>query len=71
MRSGAELRFASDIDDYIGWTLARILRSRDFIWLAQTEADWLTPWPDWSGTRYEDKALREGRHPVYLTFIRR
>jgi tRNA (guanine-N7-)-methyltransferase len=71
MRPGAQLRFATDIDDYAGWTLARILRSPDFTWLAQTAEEWLTPWPDWPGTRYEAKALREGRRPVYLTFIRR
>jgi tRNA (guanine-N7-)-methyltransferase len=71
MRPGAELRFATDIDDYAGWTLARILRSPDFIWPAQTSEEWLTPWPEWPGTRYEAKALREGRRPVYLTFIRR
>ena len=71
MRSGAELQFATDIDDYAGWTLARIFRSPDFIWPAQEAADWLTPWADWPGTRYEAKALREGRSPAYLTFIRR
>ncbi|MCW2274153.1 tRNA (guanine-N7-)-methyltransferase [Rhodoblastus acidophilus] len=71
MRPGAELRFASDIDDYVGWTLARVLRSADFIWPANSEAEWLTPYANWPGTRYEDKALREGRRPVYLTFIRR
>ncbi len=71
MRPGAELRFATDIDDYAGWTLARILRSPDFAWPAQTAVEWLTPWRDWPGTRYEAKALREGRQPVYLTFIRR
>jgi len=71
MRPGAELRFATDIDDYAGWTLARILRSPDFAWPAQRAVEWLTPWRDWPGTRYEAKALREGRRPVYLTFIRR
>jgi tRNA (guanine-N7-)-methyltransferase len=71
MRRGAELRFASDIDDYVAWTLARILRSPDFIWPAQSESEWLTCWPGWTGTRYEAKAIREGRTPVYLTFIRR
>jgi tRNA (guanine-N7-)-methyltransferase len=71
MRPGAQLRFATDIDDYAGWTLARILRSPDFSWPAQKAVEWLTPWPDWPGTRYEAKALREGRRPVYLTFIRR
>ena len=29
-----------------------------------------TPWPDWISTRYEKKALREGRPPHYLTFRR-
>jgi tRNA (guanine-N7-)-methyltransferase len=71
MRPGSQLRFASDIDDYVGWTLARVLRSPDFLWPANSEADWRTPYPGWPGTRYEAKALREGRTPVYLTFIRR
>jgi tRNA (guanine-N7-)-methyltransferase len=68
---GAELRFATDIDDYAGWTLARVLRSDDFEWKAKRAEDWLTPWAGWPGTRYEAKAIREGRRPVYLTFIRR
>ena len=28
-------------------------------------------WDDWLSTRYEQKALREGRVPHYLTFRRR
>jgi tRNA (guanine-N7-)-methyltransferase len=71
MRSGAELRFATDIDDYAGWTLARILRSPDFVWAAEQSADWTVPWEGWRETRYEAKAKRAGRNPVYLTFIRR
>ena len=27
-------------------------------------------WADWLSTRYEQKALREGRQPHYLTFRR-
>jgi len=27
-------------------------------------------WSDWISTRYEQKALREGRMPHYLTFHR-
>jgi tRNA G46 methylase TrmB len=71
LRPGAELRFATDIDDYAGWTLARILRNPHFDWTATSARDWLTPWMGWSGTRYEEKALREGRKPAYLTFVRR
>ena len=70
MRPGAELRFATDIDDYAGWTLRRFLDSDDFVWRARAADDWRLPWPDWPGTRYEAKARREGRTPVYLTFAR-
>ncbi|HEY8383881.1 MAG TPA: tRNA (guanine(46)-N(7))-methyltransferase TrmB [Microvirga sp.] len=70
MRPGAELRFATDIDDYAGWALARILRSPDFRWTAETAEDWRRSWAGWPGTRYEAKALHEGRVPSYLTFIR-
>jgi tRNA (guanine-N7-)-methyltransferase len=71
MNSGAQLRFATDIDDYAAWTLARLRRSVDFSWSAQSAADWLFPWPDWTRTRYEGKAMAAGRKPVYLTFVRR
>jgi tRNA (guanine-N7-)-methyltransferase len=69
-RPGAELRFATDIDDYAGWALRRFLALDDFVWRAGAADDWRLPWPDWPGTRYEAKAKREGRKPVYLTFSR-
>ena len=71
MRPGAELRFATDIDDYCGWTLARLLRSPSFDWQAAQASDWLTPWAPWESTRYETKATAQGRHGCYLTAIRR
>jgi tRNA (guanine-N7-)-methyltransferase len=63
--------FASDIDHYVGWTLARLLKSPHFDWLAETAADWKQPWSGWESTRYEAKALREGRVPSYITARRR
>jgi tRNA (guanine-N7-)-methyltransferase len=71
LRTGAELRFATDIDDYAAFVLARMGRSADFDWTAERAADWRTPWAGWQSTRYERKALREGRVPSYLTFRRR
>ena len=71
MKPGARLRFATDADDYAGWTLARILRSADFDWPAQRAADWLTPWDGWESTRYELKARAAGRPSSYLTFVRK
>jgi tRNA (guanine-N7-)-methyltransferase len=68
---GGEFRFASDWADYTAWTLERLIRCPDFTWTAERADDWRTPWPDFAGTRYEAKALREGRAPCYLTFRRR
>jgi tRNA (guanine-N7-)-methyltransferase len=70
MKSGSQLRFATDIDDYAGWTLSRIEDSPSFSWNPVSSQDWRLPWENWPGTRYEAKALREGRTPVYLTFYR-
>ena len=68
LRSGGELRFATDIADYAAYALARVLRSKDFIWTAECADDWRKPWADFSGTRYEAKAKREGRVPAYFIF---
>jgi tRNA (guanine-N7-)-methyltransferase len=70
-RPGAILRFATDIDDYAGWTLGRFLDSPDFRWAARTADDWRIPWDDWTATRYEAKARGAGRASAYLTFVRR
>jgi tRNA (guanine-N7-)-methyltransferase len=71
LRPGGEFRFVSDIPDYAAWTLARMLRSPDFVWTAECADDWRRPWPGFVGTRYEAKAVREARVPCYLVFRRR
>jgi len=68
LKSGGELRFATDIADYAAYALARVLRSKDFVWTAERADDWRKPWADFAGTRYEAKAKREGRAPAYFTF---
>lgn len=68
---GAEFRFASDIDDYVAWTLERFTQSDQFLWTAERADDWRCPWPNHVRTRYEAKALAAGRKPTYLAFRRR
>jgi tRNA (guanine-N7-)-methyltransferase len=68
LKPGGELRFATDIPGYMSYALARVLRSPDFIWTAETADDWRRPWDGWSRTRYEAKAIREGRTPAYFIF---
>jgi tRNA (guanine-N7-)-methyltransferase len=70
LKPGAELRFATDIDDYAAFVLARVARSPSLQWTARSAKDWLQPWPRWEGTRYERKAIAAGRVPTYLTFRR-
>jgi tRNA (guanine-N7-)-methyltransferase len=70
LQPGASFRFASDIPDYVAWTLERLLRAPQFAWTAERADDWRLPWPGFSGTRYEAKAKREGRVPCYLAFRR-
>lgn len=70
MKKGAIFRVATDIPDYVRQTLEEVPR-HGFEWLAERPADWRAPWDDWISTRYEQKALREGRVPHYLTFRKR
>ncbi|MEO1459331.1 MAG: hypothetical protein AAFV49_17470, partial [Pseudomonadota bacterium] len=48
----------------------QVARDQRFACASADPADWRQPWADWPGTRYEAKALREGRPPHYLTFRR-
>jgi tRNA (guanine-N7-)-methyltransferase len=70
LKPGAVLRFASDIETYVEWTLAHLRDHPAFAWTAETADDWRKPWQPWSGTRYEQKAVREGRRGCYLEFRR-
>ncbi|PIE09973.1 MAG: tRNA (guanosine(46)-N7)-methyltransferase TrmB [Rhodobacterales bacterium] len=69
LKPGAEFRVATDIPDYVRQTLEEVPKA-GFTWLAERPQDWRAPWGDWISTRYEQKALREGRVPHYLTFRR-
>lgn len=70
LKPGAVFRVATDIEDYVRQTLEQVPH-HGFEWLAERPSDWRTPWDDWLSTRYEQKALREGRTPHYLTFRKR
>jgi tRNA (guanine-N7-)-methyltransferase len=70
MKPGARFRFASDMDTYVNWTLLHCRAHPAFTWKAASADDWRLPYDGWPGTRYEAKAMREGRVPAYLTFVR-
>jgi tRNA (guanine-N7-)-methyltransferase len=68
LKPGGLFLFASDIDTYVNWTLTHCRDHGGFQWQAEQSSDWLTPFAGWPGTRYENKARREGRSSAYLTF---
>jgi len=68
LRGGGQFRFASDIESYVEWTLMQMAQHGGLACLTPTAAQWRDPWPGWERTRYEAKALREGRQPAYLVY---
>ena len=71
LEDDGELRVASDHPVYVRWTLLHGTKHPAFHWAAIGPEDWRTRPTDSAATRYEEKALKEGRPPAYLTFRRR
>ena len=70
IRPGGELRLGTDIADYARTILMAAQCEPKFRWTARTANDWRIRPADWPQTRYEDKAVREGRSSCYLLFER-
>lgn len=66
LKPEATLLLATDHEDYLTWMLEHILARTDFEWTAGCKADWANPPADWVTTKYQAKALREGRVPHWL-----
>jgi len=71
LADGGELRVASDDMNYIDWSLSHLLDHPDFTALQASEEDRYTRPADWQPTRYEAKALRQGKSCCYLRFQRK
>lgn len=68
LKSGGVLRIATDHKVYKGWALRQMHNCPSFRWLAKTSNDWRQEPQDWVRTKYQLKALREGRKPVFLDY---
>jgi tRNA (guanine-N7-)-methyltransferase len=64
LKLAGDFWFASDIDDYVLWTREHVAASKLFT----EHGDDQQPFENWTPTRYEAKALREGRGQNYLRF---
>ncbi|MCY3981993.1 MAG: tRNA (guanosine(46)-N7)-methyltransferase TrmB [Alphaproteobacteria bacterium] len=70
MRKGAELRLATDHNDYLDWMLEQLTAHPAFTWTATCADDWRRRSADWPETRYEAKARAAGVKSTYLHFVR-
>ena len=70
MKAGAVLHVSTDIGDYARTILLAAMAEPRFAWLAASPDDWRRPHLDRPETRYEAKAIREGRPCYHLRFTR-
>ncbi len=70
LKKGGILRVATDHKVYKNWTLRRLHEDANFIWTATKSNDWRNPPIDWIETKYQRKAIFEGRKPVFFDFER-
>lgn len=70
MGDGAELRVATDDQDYLVWILRHLQAHPEFVWAARRAGDWRHRPGDWPDTRYEDKNRSGGPGPTFLRYTR-
>ena len=70
LKKGGILQVATDHPIYKKWTLDVMHKNSDFRWTAKCSDDWRNPPADWAETKYQRKAVREGRRPVFFEFER-
>ncbi len=70
LKIGGKLLIATDHPIYKRWTLRQMQQTPHFHWTATCGNDWKREPVDWVKTKYQQKALREGRRPVFLQYER-
>ena len=70
LKKGGILQIATDHKVYKKHVLHTMHNSKDFVWTAKKIADFDTPPQDWVETKYQRKAVREGRKPVFFEYKR-
>ncbi|MFY9287141.1 MAG: tRNA (guanosine(46)-N7)-methyltransferase TrmB [Alphaproteobacteria bacterium] len=67
LKAGAELRLATDDPQLKEWMTEHMDAAKDF----ERSSYGINPPADWVQTRYEQKALKAGREPLYMTYRRK
>ena len=70
LKKGGILRIATDHKVYKAWALRQLCSDKNFVWTAKCSDDWRKAPADHVETKYQRKAIKEGRKPVFLDFMR-
>lgn len=70
LKKGGLFRVATDHPVYKRHVLRVMHECPDFIWTAKCGNDWKKEPKDWVKTKYQMKAIREGRRPVWFDYKR-
>lgn len=70
LKKGGLFRVATDHPVYKRHVLRTMFECPDFVWTAKCGEDWKHEPADWVKTKYQMKALREGRRPVWFDYRR-
>lgn len=68
LKTGGILQIATDHPIYKRHVLRVMHECKDFVWTAKTFDDWRKEPEDWVETKYQKKAIREGRKPVFFEY---
>lgn len=71
MKKNAELRVATDDPSLIKWSFEHLQAHPDFTWANPDPTDHQKRPMDWPPTRYEEKALCQGRKPFYFSYLKK
>ena len=68
LKTGGLFRIATDHPVYKRHVLRTMHQDAGFIWTAKCGEDWKREPADWVRTKYQQKAVREGRRPVFFDY---
>ena len=66
LKNNGKIIIATDHNSYKTWILSHILQSSKFKWLAMSKKSWQNFPDDWIITKYQKKAIVEGREPILI-----
>ena len=70
LKKGGLFRIATDHPIYKRHVLRTMHNDKRFVWTAKTSNDWRLEPSDWVKTKYQMKAIREGRRPVWFNYLK-